>query len=197
MTAVLDLDVPRQWHFTVPDAPVAAGRPRVTVRGGRPHGYVPAKTAQAAWRIREHVTAALGASWTPLSGPVALAVVIYVPMPASIPKRERLTARPERRPDLDNYLKTAMDGLSPLWHDDAQVVELHAEKRYAVNSAPRWEIAVEALTTPAVSGVGTRVPPRNTALAPHPSLAHSGDCRCPSSPASPAHSPQHTENLNA
>jgi Holliday junction resolvase RusA-like endonuclease len=97
------------------------------------------------------VAAELGPAWTPLGGPVALAVVVYVPMPASIPKRERLTARPERRPDIDNYVKTAMDGLSPLWHDDAQVVELHAEKRFAVDQPPRWEIAVESLTQP-VSG---------------------------------------------
>ena len=194
MTAVFDLDVPRQYHFTIPDAPVAAARPRVTVRGGRPHGYMPAKTAQAAWRIREHVTAALGASWTPLSGPVALAVVIYLPMPASIPKRERLTARPERRPDLDNYVKVAMDGLSPLWHDDAQVVELHAEKRYAVDSAPRWEIAVEALTSPAVSGVRTRIPTTTQLTRPITHTARSwGIAGAHFPPASPAHSPQHKE----
>jgi len=163
VTAVLDLATRQQWHFTIPDAPVASGRPRVAVRGGRPHGYMPAKTAQAAWRIREHVTAELGPTWTPLGGPIALAVVVYVPMPASIPKRERLTARPERRPDLDNYVKTAMDGLSPLWDDDAQVVELHAEKRFAVDRPPCWEIAVEALTQPAmgasVSGAGVPLPP--------------------------------------
>ncbi|HUZ70388.1 MAG TPA: RusA family crossover junction endodeoxyribonuclease [Candidatus Saccharimonadales bacterium] len=173
MTAVLDLDVPRQWHFTIPDAPVAAARPRVAVRGGRPHGYMPARTAQAAWRIREHVTAALGASWAPLSGPLALAVVVYLPMPASIPKRERSTARPERRPDLDNYVKTAMDGLSPLWSDDAQVVELHAEKRYAVDSAPRWEIAVESLIQPALGASAVPYPAGVPAHSPqHGELAH-------------------------
>ena len=103
---------------------------------------MPAKMAQAAWRIREHGDRRVGRLHS-ADGPIALAVVVHVPMPASIPKRERMTARPVRRPDLDEAVKTAMDGLSPLWDDDAQVVELHAEKRFAVNQAPRWEIAVE------------------------------------------------------
>ena len=145
MTAVLDLDVARVWRFTIPDAPVAAARPRVAVRGGRAHGYTPTRTSEAVWRIREHVTAELGPTWSPLSGPIRLTATVWLPQPASIPKRDRLTARPARRPDLDNFAKTALDGLSPLWLDDAQVVELLAEKRYAVASPPRWEITVEAI----------------------------------------------------
>jgi Holliday junction resolvase RusA-like endonuclease len=109
---------------------------------------VPAKTAQAAWRIREHVTVALGADWEPLAGPIRLDVTVWLAQPASMPKRDRLTARPSRRPDLDNFLKTCLDGMSPLWLDDSQVVELTAEKRYAVASVPRWEIGVEELSCP-------------------------------------------------
>jgi Holliday junction resolvase RusA-like endonuclease len=130
-------------RFVVPDEPVAAARPRVAVQNGHAHAYMPAKTAQAAWRIREHVTAELGPDWHPLAGPLRLDVVMFVPLPASIPRCRRLTARPIRRPDLDNYLKTCLDGLSPLWFDDSQVVELTAAKRFAVDSAPRWEITVD------------------------------------------------------
>ena len=86
-------------------------------------------------------------------------------------------------------MTAAMDGLSPLWNDDAQVVELHAEKRYAVDSAPRWEIAIEALTTSAVSGVRTRIPPQHSS---RPSVTHTarpwgiaGAHFPPASPASP------------
>jgi Holliday junction resolvase RusA-like endonuclease len=129
-------------RFVVPDEPVAAARPRVAVQNGHAHAYMPAKTAQAAWRIREHVTAELGPGWEPLAGPLALDVVVYVPLPASISRCRRLTERPIRRPDLDNFCKTCLDGLSPIWRDDSQVVDLIASKRYAVDSAPRWEITV-------------------------------------------------------
>jgi Holliday junction resolvase RusA-like endonuclease len=138
----------RTWRFSIPDVPVAAARPRVATRGGRPHGYVPAKTARATWAIREHVAAQLGSDWQPLVGPLRVTVTVWLRQPTSVPKRNRLTARPTRRPDVDNYAKTALDGLSPLWIDDAQVVELVAAKRYAVASAPRWELTVSAVVEP-------------------------------------------------
>jgi Holliday junction resolvase RusA-like endonuclease len=37
-----------------------------------------------------------------------------------------------------------MDAASIL-RDDAQLVELHAGKRYAVDRLPRWEITVESI----------------------------------------------------
>ena len=129
--------------FTVPAAPVPMARPRVAVRGGRPHGYIPAKTAQACWEIRQAAIAALGAS-EPFNGPVALHVVAYLPVPKSLPKRLHGIARPTKRPDLDNLLKTCLDGCSPLWGDDSQVVDLRGAKFYAFASSPRWEIRVES-----------------------------------------------------
>ena len=139
------LPVPRRVAFTVYCEPVAQGRPRVAVRGGKPHGYQPARSAQAAWEIRQSARAALGAQ-EPFSGPLSVTITVYIRQPASIPKRDRLTAQPTRRPDLDNYVKLALDGCSPLWQDDAQVVELVARKRYALDGGlPRWEIRVGAL----------------------------------------------------
>ncbi len=137
-------------HFTVtvPDRPVATARPRVAVRGGRAHGYTPSRTAEAVWRIRQTVTAQLGPNWEPLSGPIRLSVTAWLPQPASMSKRDRLTARPIRRPDIDNFAKTCLDGLSPVWLDDSQVVELTATKRYAIASSPRWELTVETLAWP-------------------------------------------------
>jgi hypothetical protein len=41
-------------------------------------------------------------------------------------------------------VKTVMDAASIL-RDDAQLVELHAGKRYAVDRLPRWEITVESI----------------------------------------------------
>jgi Holliday junction resolvase RusA-like endonuclease len=132
-------------RVTILNEPIASARPRVVTRGGHAHAYMPSKTVQAQWRIREALTAAAGPDWCPLAGPVRLTVTAYVRMPASIPKRDRLTALPYRRPDLDNLVKTVMDGASILWRDDAQVVELHASKRYAVDSLPCWEITIESM----------------------------------------------------
>lgn len=128
----------------MPAAPVAMGRPRVAVRGGRPHGYVPARTAQACWEIRQAAIAALGTE-PPLAGPVALRVTAYVPAPKSLQKRLHGIARPTKRPDLDNLLKTVLDGCSPLWRDDSQVVDLRGAKVYAIDGPPRWSITVEDL----------------------------------------------------
>jgi len=119
-------------------------RPRVTVRGGKPHGYTPTGAQAAMWRIRQAAVEALG-DRPRFEGAVQLTVVAYVRQPSGIPKRDRLTALPTRRPDTDNYAKTALDGLSVLWLDDAQVTDLCIRKRFAVGSSPRWEIRVEAL----------------------------------------------------
>ncbi len=138
------LPIPRRVAFTVPAEPTPQARPRVAVRGGKAHAYQPTRSAQAQWEIRQQATAALG-DQEPFTGPIGVTVAVYVRQPASIPKRDRLTAQPIRRPDLDNYVKLALDGCSPLWADDSQVVELRAAKCYAVGGLPRWEIAVEQL----------------------------------------------------
>ncbi len=135
---------PRRLSFTVPVEPVPMARPRVALRGGRPHGYTPTKTARSCWEIRQCALAALGSA-EPFAGPLSVTVVVFLRMPGSVPKRDRLTALPAKRPDLDNYVKCLLDGLSPLWGDDSQVVDLVARKRYAVTGSPRWDIAVEAV----------------------------------------------------
>jgi len=129
--------------FTVPAVPVPMGRPRVTVRAGMPHGYVPAKTAHAAWEIRQAATAALG-NRAQFTGPVMLRVIAYVPVPKSLPKRLHGLARPVKRPDVDHFGQLAMDGCSPLWLDDSQVVDLRVAKCYAWDRPPMWKIEVES-----------------------------------------------------
>lgn len=138
-------------HVVIPDEPIASGRPRVVTRGGHAHAYMPSRTAKAQWRIRTALTSAVGPNWHPLEGPIRLTVVAYLRQPSSIPKRDRLTALPFRRPDVDNLAKTVLDGASILWRDDAQVVELHVSKCYAVDSAPRWDITVDSDPTRGVA----------------------------------------------
>lgn len=140
--------------FTVYQEPVAMGRPRVAVRGGHAHVYTPSKSRDAMAAIEVAAIAAMakaegqskGCSKQPFSGPVAVAIWIYLRMPKSVPKKNWSTIRPTKRPDIDNYVKLAMDGMKLLWEDDSQVVLLRAEKHYAqAGTEPRWEINVRSL----------------------------------------------------
>jgi len=90
--------------------------------------------------------AAVADGLTPTEMPLSVGVVFYLPDLAS-GKR----ALPTKRPDLDNLLKGFLDaGNGILWLDDAQIVSLTVDKRYAkhgLHQAPGvtlwWERAVE------------------------------------------------------
>ena len=129
-------------QFAVLSDPVAMPRPRVVTHRGRAHGYIPTAAARACWEIRMAAAQALG-DLPQFTGPVQVTIAVYLRQPGNIPKRDRVRARPTRRPDADNFAKTALDGLSVLWRDDAQVTDLIVRKYYAVDSAPMWEIRVE------------------------------------------------------
>ena len=137
---IIELDIPK--------SPLPKARPRVTKRGGRYHAYTPPKTATLEERIRTFVKAKLGEARAPLLGPLSLVIIVYRPVPATVPKRDYATALPSQRPDLDNYIKLIVDALTArksawgLWKDDAQLVDISARKRYAIGRAPGWHIVV-------------------------------------------------------
>lgn len=65
----------------------------------------------------------------PLTGPLTLTVLFYVPKPKSARKADYW---PIRRPDLDNLLHKLTDQWNGIfWEDDAQIVRLFSEKGYA------------------------------------------------------------------
>jgi len=140
----------------IPEIPVAKGQPRMTSRGGWNHVYTDARTMSAERRISSHAQQQLGPAWVPLAGPIRVGVTVYRAVPTNLPKRLWLTALPTQREDLDNHLRLLFDALTPhrpgdwgVWCDDAQIVEIHAAKRYAVGCEPCWHVVVESL-----SGVG-------------------------------------------
>ena len=76
----------------------------------------------------------------PVSAPVKLTAVIELPIPASWSGKWRAAAitgviRPTTRPDLDNFLKAALDAIN---------VELDARKRSSL--APKMVLTVTPLT---------------------------------------------------
>lgn len=85
---------------------------------------------------------------TPLEGPVRLIFTAYMPIPASIPKKQRQAILDGKigyvkKPDVDNLSKQLLDAMTRLqfWTDDRQVVELTARKSYSDN--PHWAVTLE------------------------------------------------------
>lgn len=72
----------------------------------------------------------------PFHGALAVDIVVVLPVPQSWPKKRRSEAligsvHPTKRPDADNYLKAALDGMNGIaFADDAQVVRANIVKRY-------------------------------------------------------------------
>ena len=120
--------------FTIPGCPVAKGRPRITTRGKFPRAFTPAKT-----RAAEETLAARAMEFRPrhpLTGPLVLDVTFVMPIPASMPKRDKTNAEignvpHTTRPDLDNLLKLLKDALNGVfWVDDKQIYDVTARKVY-------------------------------------------------------------------
>jgi Holliday junction resolvase RusA-like endonuclease len=120
--------------FPIPGEPVAKGRPRSFVRGGRVGHYTPEKTARYENLVK---LAAQQVFDAPLEGGIALVVRAFMGIPRSWSQKKKDAAfreeiTPTKRPDLDNIIKALKDGLNGVaWKDDAQVVDVAASKRYA------------------------------------------------------------------
>ena len=133
------------FSFDIDIPPVAKGRPRFSNAGSYVKTYTPQKTKDH----EELVGILTKQSWRkdPIKGPVALTLTFYRPIPKSWSKRRKLAAengeeRPVTKPDLDNYIKSCIDGMNGiLFKDDSQIVCIHAHKRYSFE--PRISVTIE------------------------------------------------------
>jgi Holliday junction resolvase RusA-like endonuclease len=136
-------------QFFIPGPPVAKGRPRVASIGGHARAYTPSKTQRAETCFLAQALAHKPA--TPLTGPLAVSVLLALPVPASWPKKRKEEALeglryPTGRPDCDNLAKLVLDALNGVfWGDDAQIVNLRVTKTYAVG-VPGTTVTVDELT---------------------------------------------------
>jgi Holliday junction resolvase RusA-like endonuclease len=112
---------------------VAKGRPRVTRRG-----FVYTPTATRKYEAYARLAASIAMNGrAPLQGPVRLELVVELPVPQSWSQKKRLAAiggmlMPTSRPDLDNYVKSALDAINTIViADDCQIIELRARKRFS------------------------------------------------------------------
>lgn len=129
--------------FTIPGQPVAKGRPRACIRGGKVATYTPDNTARYENLVKLAAQEAMK-GLPPIGGAVALEVKVFLAVPASWPKKKQAeavagTVRPNGRPDADNLLKSVADGMNGVvFADDAQVTSCLVQKRY--DTAPRVEV---------------------------------------------------------
>lgn len=143
-----DAPAGRTVSFVIPGAPIAKGRPKTAVVNGRAIIYTPSKTRREEGAIRLMADEAMAGA-APIEGPIAVAIVHHMPIPASWSGVKQRRARdglimPTGRPDWENLAKLALDALNGIvYRDDAQIVSAQVAKRYSTE--PRTEISVTAL----------------------------------------------------
>lgn len=126
------------YTFVIPGPPVGKGRPKFSTRGGFYRAYTPAKTMEYESLVKKQcIKAMMGRE--PIDGPVQMRAVFYFPIPKSTSKKtkaamEHGTVRPTIKSDIDNLIKSVLDGINGVgFYDDKQVVEIWASKRYGVD----------------------------------------------------------------
>lgn len=135
-------------RLEIPGAPVAKGRPRIGRGfGGRPQAFTPAKTVNYENLIKMCAAKQMNGA-QPYDQPLRLVVTAYLPIPASWSQKKRTQSAdgvvlPTSRPDVDNFLKAALDGMNGIvYRDDSLVTDVTAGKRYS--EFPRLVIEVFA-----------------------------------------------------
>lgn len=114
--------------------PGTKGRPQFARTSSGVRTFSRTKTIKYEARLKEVGRAAW--PFPPVSYPIRLTIVAVFPIAKSWPKWQRALAAIGKlwhvgRPDLDNVIKIACDGLNDvIWKDDGQVCDLRARKQY-------------------------------------------------------------------
>lgn len=133
--------------FTFDIEPVEQARPRATRMGRGIRLYDPKKVS--VYKKQLAMMCKFQYKDQPLSGQLTVNLKFYRHVQSSVSKKERKLRligahRPTVKPDVDNYIKSTLDGLNGLlWEDDNQIVKIVAEKYYSDH--PRVEIEVQGI----------------------------------------------------
>ena len=118
-------------EFTILGKVVAKGRPRFTRQG---HTYTPKKTKDYEKLVK---LTAMDHFERPLTTPLRVEITVCKTPPKNWSKKKKTDAiagviKPTVRPDVDNYVKSILDGCDGVvFEDDKQIVELVASKVYS------------------------------------------------------------------
>lgn len=115
----------------IPIHPFPKLRPRFDGRSGR--AYTPTKTRKHEQDIRDRAIREMGIM-APAEGPLEVRVIFILKRQTTkIWKKKPMPSYwSVTRPDLENYLKSALDGIDGVvMKDDGQVARVVAEKRHA------------------------------------------------------------------
>lgn len=116
-------------EFVVHGKPVPKQRPRMTRYGAV---YTPAETIRFEKLVAK---SAISAGARPVSGPVSVELETVFPIPKSWTKARKAAAEGQphtQRPDLDNLVKSVLDGLNGVaFADDSQVHSVASRKRWS------------------------------------------------------------------
>lgn len=152
-----------QYSFFVPGKPQPQSRPRFAVRKNR-YGKVIGTVAVDEKKSRTYkewvYSFALRAFNTCgrvfLHGPLEVRLIVFREIPQSFTKKKIREIEdglffPTQKPDLDNYIKAALDGVGMkdrpkvIFSDDSQVVRIISEKRYAIQGQTGMAIEIKEL----------------------------------------------------
>ena len=125
-------------EFTIPGEPVGKQRPKASFQMKRI--YTPEKTIN----YESFVKHCYYGNPHFCERQVVVNMKVYLPIPTSTSKKKQKQMlegiiRPTKKPDIDNVIKSVLDGLNGVaYEDDKQVIEIHAEKYYDLT--PRVDV---------------------------------------------------------
>lgn len=126
----------------IPGDPIGKGRPRVRVIGGK-YGHIYTDNKTQAFEKKVALIASTERKM--LEGPLRVNAFFYFKRPKSRSKLKEKYITSGRAYDLDNLLKSLLDGLNGiLFEDDKQVCAMYAEKLYT-DHEPKIIVRVEGL----------------------------------------------------
>ena len=117
------------FEFTIEGVPIAKGRPRVC----RNHTYTPQRTKDYESLVEWSWNMKYG-NLKPSDKPIKVYIKFFMAIPKSAGKKTaiEMVGKPNiKRPDIDNLIKSILDGLNGLaFNDDNQVYAITAERVY-------------------------------------------------------------------
>lgn len=131
-------------NFTIKGQPHGKGRPRFRKFGKFVTTYTDAKTVKAEDYVRKSFKK-ITKMKHPAESPVSIDIDYCMQIPKSLSKKKKESLNNtihSKKPDLDNLLKTVLDGLNGYaYRDDSLIYEIKARKYY--NKEPKIVVNME------------------------------------------------------